>query len=78
VVVNRKGGKYLVLSAASAALPSYQVPEPRMTLRRPARVRSSRVLKRTSMSTGALVRSAVIVPPSGISRPPFGPGWIET
>ena len=35
VALKRNGAKYLVLSAASAAFPSYQVPEPRITLRSP-------------------------------------------
>ena len=78
VVLERNGAKYLVLSLASWPRPSYQVPEPRITLRRPARVLSSSVLKSTSMSTGALVSSAPICPPSAISRPLFGPGVIDT
>jgi hypothetical protein len=78
VVLLRNGAKYLVLSLASCALPSYQVPEPRMTFSRPLRVFASRVLKSTSRSTGALVSSAPIRPPSAISSSLLGPGVSET
>jgi hypothetical protein len=78
LVLTRKGLKYLVASRASSPLPSYWSPKPRTTFRRPLRVRASRVLKSVSMSTGALVSSAPISPPSSISPELFGPGWRET
>jgi hypothetical protein len=77
VVPARKGAKYSMLSPASAARPSYWVPEPRTRFRRPARVSSSSALKSTSMSTGADVSSAEIVAPSASSSPLFGPGFSE-
>jgi hypothetical protein len=66
-----------MLSAASGPRPPYCVPEPRMTLRSPARVFESSESNRTSMSTGELVSSASICPPSSISSALFGPGFSE-
>jgi hypothetical protein len=73
----RKGAKYLMLWPASAPASSYCVPVPRMKSRRPPRVFLSRVLKRTSMSTGDVVESAPMWPPSSISSELLGPGFSE-
>jgi hypothetical protein len=77
-VLPRNGPKYLRLSPASTPRLSYWLPDPRITLRSPSRVLASSVLKSVSRSTGALVSSAPIRPPSSSSSALFGPGLSET
>jgi hypothetical protein len=74
LVDTRKGEKYFVACRASSPLPSYWSARPRITFCRPRRVRGLSVLKSVSMSTGAVVSSVPILPPSSIFFALFGPG----
>ena len=77
-LVESAGLKYLAASLASSALPSYCVAPPWTICWRPLRVFGSSVLKSWSRSTGVVVSSASIWPPSSISLPSFGPGVSDT
>ena len=76
--VESSGLKYFAASFASAPRPAYCSAKPRMTLRRPPRVRLSSVLKIWSRSTTEVVASVVSVAPSGSSFASSGPGLSAT